>query len=444
MVLSNELHEFAEYYNGVIKKQNPYIYDMLSEEGKRMFMPKGVLSQAAEAKQKNVKYNATIGIAMENSEPMFLDSINNYFKDMSLKETFPYAPSTGIKELRELWKENIYKKNPSLKGKEISLPVTTIGLTHAVTITASLFLNADDVVLAPDMMWGNYKLILKERKKANLKTYKLFNDDFKLNIDNIRETFIKEAKANDKLFIIMNFPNNPSGYSPTIDEATEIAHIIKELPNYDCNIITIFDDAYFGLYYEDIVYKQSLFGEIACSSERILALKTDAATKEEYVWGFRVGFLTFGTKGNDLKALYEALENKASGVIRGTVSSPPNPLQQILLKGLKSHSFDSEKKQKSTIMKGRFLKVKETVVKEKYSDEWTPYPFNSGYFMCLKLKNVDAEKLREHLIDNYSLGVVSTNKTDIRVAFSCIEENSIEPVFDLIYEGIKDYRKKYQ
>jgi hypothetical protein len=32
-------------------------------------------------------------------------------------------------------------------------------------------------------MWGNYRLIIKERKKADLQQYKLFNDDYKLDVD---------------------------------------------------------------------------------------------------------------------------------------------------------------------------------------------------------------------------------------------------------------------
>ena len=35
------------------------------------------------------------------------------------------------------------------------------------------------------------------------------------------------------------------------------------------------------------------------------------------------------------------------------------------------------------------------------------YDFNSGYFMSLKLNQVDPEKLRKHLINNYSIGIIA-------------------------------------
>jgi aspartate/methionine/tyrosine aminotransferase len=440
---TKDLHNIAKELNKKIIKSNKNIYDMFSEEGIRMFMPKGVLSQTAEAKAKKVKYNATIGIATENNEPMYLSCINQYFKSITPVDTYPYAPSTGIKELREVWKDRLYEKNPSLKNKEISLPVSTIGITHSVTITSSLFINPDDTVLVPQKMWGNYNLILKERKKANLIPYNLFTDDMKLDIEGIKNTFIEKAKQNSKLLIILNFPNNPTGYTPTLDEANTIVNTIKSLPDYDCNIIVFFDDAYFGLFYEEDSYKQSMFAELANTSERILAIKGDGATKENYVWGFRIGFITFGSKTNNYNELYEALEKKASGVIRGTVSSPPKPLQQIILNSLKSQEFIPQKEQKSKLMMERYQEVKRVVNLEKYLSDWTPYPFNSGYFMCLKLKhNIDANELRLHLLNKYSLGIISTSKTDIRIAFSCLEKSSISDVFELIYSGIQDLKNK--
>ena len=89
-------------------------------------------------------------------------------------------------------------------------------------------------------------------------------------------------------------------------------------------------------------------------------------------------------------------------------------------------------------MKARALKVKEVLQNKKYDDAWTYYPFNSGYFMCLRLKSVNAEKLRLHLLDTYQVGVIAVDDTDVRIAFSCIEVDDLQELFDIIYQGIKD------
>jgi len=86
-------------------------------------------------------------------------------------------------------------------------------------------------------------------------------------------------------------------------------------------------------------------------------------------------------------------------------------------------------------MKGRALKVKAVLNDSRFADSWSYYPFNSGYFMCLKLKRVDAEPLRVHLLDKYGVGAISINKTDLRIAFSCIAEEDIAELFDLIHQA---------
>ncbi|MNO08999.1 hypothetical protein D3C81_2319410 [compost metagenome] len=52
-----------------------------------------------------------------------------------------------------------------------------------------------------------------------------------------------------------------------------------------------------------------------------------------------------------------------------------------------------------------------------------------------------AEDLRLHLIHNYGLGTIALGETDLRVAFSCIEEEQLEDLFDLVYAGIRDLEK---
>jgi hypothetical protein len=75
---------------------------------------------------------------------------------------------------------------------------------------------------------------------------------------------------------------------------------------------------------------------------------------------------------------------------------------------------------------------------QKYAAAWEYYPFNSGYFMCLRLKTVEAEPLRVHLLDRYGVGLISLGKNDLRVAFSCVEKNDLQELFDLIFKGVKD------
>jgi hypothetical protein len=65
----------ARDLNERLAKAAPEVFEMLSALGRRLYFPKGILTQGAEAKQKAHKLNATIGIATEKGEPMHLPSI---------------------------------------------------------------------------------------------------------------------------------------------------------------------------------------------------------------------------------------------------------------------------------------------------------------------------------------------------------------------------------
>jgi hypothetical protein len=84
--------------------------------------------------------------------------------------------------------------------------------------------------------------------------------------------------------------------------------------------------------------------------------------------------------------------------------------------------------------------VKRVLANLKYHDAWDLYPFNSGYFMCLRLKTVDAEPLRVHLLSKYGVGLISLGKEDLRVAFSCVEKKDVQELFDIILQGVKDLK----
>jgi hypothetical protein len=105
---------------------------------------------------------------------------------------------------------------------------------------------------------------------------------------------------------------------------------------------------------------------------------------------------------------------------------------------MQSESYRPEKLEKYSIMKERAQEVKRVLADPKYQEAWDVYPFNSGYFMCLNLKTVEAEPLRMHLLEKYGVGLISLGKTDLRVAFSCIEKEDIQELFDTVLRGVKD------
>ena len=429
------MNEIAQDLNRQIQQENPYVYELLSELGRNLYYPKGILTQSAEANQKAYRYNATIGIATENGQPMFLPSIQETLSSYTPKDLYPYAPPAGKAELRQLWREKMLHENPSLKNKSFSNPLVTNALTHGLSIVADLFINENDPLVLPDKIWGNYNLIFGVRRGAENITFPFFTQEGAFNTAGMKKALLSK-KDHGKAVLLLNFPNNPTGYTPNEQEAMEIVEALREVAEQGMNLAVVTDDAYFGLFYENSI-KESMFARIANIHPRILAIKVDGATKEDFMWGFRVGFITYASEH---PVILNALEKKTLGIIRGTISSSSHPAQTFVINALRSSEFHTEKQVKFELLKQRVLKVKQLLEQKEYHDAWDYYPFNSGYFMCLKLKGVNAEALRIHLLDHYGVGIISLGENDVRVAFSCVEEQDLEQLYDLIYQGVKDLK----
>ncbi len=435
------MNPIAAQLNAVIEKANPYISEMLSDIGKNLFFPKGILSQSAEAKEKAHRINATIGIATEKGKTMHFPSIMEPLSNIRPEESLTYAPSFGIPALRKAWQSSLFDKNPSLTGKTVSLPVVTCGITHGVSVCADMFVTPGDVVILPEMMWGNYTMILSVRKGAKIVNYETFSSSGGYNIAAFEAKLREQAETHKKIIVLLNFPHNPSGYSVTAAEADEIAKILGNIAESGVNVVAITDDSYFGLFYEDDVLKESLFARLCGVHPRLLAVKLDGATKESFVWGLRVGFITYGCKSEDLTGVYDALEKKTAGSVRGSISNASHLSQSLILRSMKSGKHDREKQEKFGILRARAAKVREVLKDAKYKDAWDVYPFNSGYFMCLKLKDTNAEKLRVHLLDTYGVGLISIGEKNLRVAFSCLEEDQVQELFDIVLKGIGELKQ---
>jgi aspartate/methionine/tyrosine aminotransferase len=315
------------------------------------------------------------------------------------------------------------------------LPVVTNALTHGLSIVSDLFADAGDAVVVPDKNWENYELTFNVRRGAEMVQYPLYDADNRFNSAGLRDALLAQ-KDRGKAIVLLNFPINPTGYTPGVEEGREIVAAIREAAEAGINVVAVTDDAYFGLFFEDSL-QESLFGQLCGLHDRVLAIKVDGATKEEYVWGFRVGFITYGGLTD---ASLSVLEQKTTGIIRATISSGPHPSQTFILRALKSDKFQAQKEQKFEIMKGRANRVKQLLDSGKYGAEWTYYPFNSGYFMCLKLIQVDAEAVRQRLLNAYGVGTIALGATDLRVAFSCIEEANLEDLFDRIHKAVLDVK----
>jgi aspartate/methionine/tyrosine aminotransferase len=405
---------------------------LLSDLGKRLYFPRGIIAQSGEARKLAHRANGTIGMAYDGGRPLILSAIAEGMPTLSAMEAVAYAPTAGVEAARTAWRDGIVKKNPSVDPQKISLPVVVPGLTAGISYIADLFLDEKSSILISDPSWDNYGLIFADRRGASVVEVPFFGNEKGLDLRSIKKALFEEAKTG-AVRVIFNFPNNPSGYSPTIAEANALIELIKDVAEKDCDVLVICDDAYFGLAYESDIYGESLFGALSQLHKRVLAVKVDGPTKEDYVWGLRMGFITFGSAGLEPQG-YDALVTKLMGAIRSSVSCSNTPAQYFMLKAQADQRTAGEKERFKEILRKRYGAVKTLVQAHENHRVLRALPFNSGYFMSFVCSNVGAERIRQELLNNYGIGTIALGDRYLRVAFSSIEEAHIEEVFKTIYE----------
>ena len=438
-----KLNPLAEQLNARLEEAAPEVLAMLSGLGRRFYFPKGILSQSAEAKQRAHTSNATIGIATEGGGPMYLPSIASHLRDLDPAEAFPYAPPAGRPGLRERWREKALAENPSLRGKSFGLPIATQAITHGLQLVGDLFVDPGDGILLPDKLWGNYRLLYEVRLGAQIETFPFYAGSG-LNTEGFQAALHEAAGKREKLIVLLNFPNNPTGYMPTAAEGEALVRALERCAAAGTKLVAVLDDAYFGLFYHlgGASMTESLFGPLTNLHPNLLAVRLDGATKELFVWGLRCGFLTVGPgRAETAKTVCEVIDAKARGAIRSGISNISQLSQSLVEKALASSCIDDERKQKLDTLCTRAEKAYEIANEPRFRESWEVYPFNSGYFMCVEAIGVDAEQVRLRMLDEFGMGVISTSPTDVRIAFSCLELEEIEPLFEALHRAIQQLRE---
>ncbi|MSQ02493.1 MAG: aminotransferase class I/II-fold pyridoxal phosphate-dependent enzyme [Myxococcales bacterium] len=387
--------------------EHPAAARLLSPLGRRAEVPLGIPQQSAQAA--GCLRQASIGqITTGDGDPLTVPAVSDHFAGLDRRVAFLYAPTAGLRPLREAWQARI-----DVPG--CSLPVVTSGMSHGLSILADLFGCPDHPLVLADPFWDNYTTIWAMRTGSELRSFPFFNAARGFNLAGLAGRL---DELTGPASLLLNFPNNPTGYTVTLGEAEALIERILAHPH---PLAVICDDAYAGLYFDPDCYGRSLFGALAARADRtrLLVCKVDGATKELVFFGGRVGFLTFGVGG----AAGEALVDKAAAILRGTISSVNAPAQAAVLAALSNPKLASQQEEVLGVLRQRY----DALTRALAAEGLDALPFNSGCFALIQLRaDQDAEQLRLRLIREQSTGVIAVPSVNaLRVAFCSIDEADI-------------------
>ena len=348
---------------------------LLSPYGKRIFFPEGIVAQSQIAAQQAWAIDATAGVAKEHGHYISLSQFDRHASLITRDQMVSYAPTAGDRKLREIWQQELHRKNPSLVPDVHTLPIITCGLTQSLSLAAELFIGPQDAVIVGEPCWDNYELIFQVKQKATVYAPSWFTPERRFTTEYLAQTL--DTISAKKVIIVVNFPHNPTGYTPTEAQLYELRDLIFGKADQGTDVIVLVDDAYFGLFHDDQAARQSFFTYLCGQHKRVLAIKCDAATKESLVWGFRIGFITYGFSPLSSEAAY-ALEQKTMGALRASVSSCSRIGQSLLLAVINDASYHEEINAAQQTIARRYAIVQKELKLHADSEVLLPYPYNSG------------------------------------------------------------------
>jgi aminotransferase len=296
------------------------------------------------------------------------------------------------------WKENIMLTN---------------GGSQAITLAyASIFNPGDELIISsPNFVSYFYcglffgvKVIEVERK-----------EDFSPNIEQIKKSITDKTKA-----ILINSPNNPTGYALKLKELQEIANIVIE---NDLYLIT--DEVYENYVFEGL--KHTSAASLNGMNERTITV--NAMSKLFSATGFRLGYVVASKKIVDLMEKYHQY----------TVAGTNHAAQYGFIEALKMdleffnkiwESFNTRR----LFVYDRLREIGFDVVK----------PLGAFYIMpSTKKFNINGTKFSQNIMKEYAVAIVpgsifgSFSDDMIRISYAS-ELRKLEEAMDRIEKFVKN------
>jgi aspartate/methionine/tyrosine aminotransferase len=415
------IHPEAQECNNRLRAVSPTVFQALSPAGLRAFSPKGIGFQAGQSK--GCRINATVGQITDGAGyPMPLAPLAEKLAGLDPRDAFLYSPITGREPVRNAWHAKHVKEDARMEA--VGLPMVTAGICHALSMAAELFFQPGDTLIIPDLHWDNYEQIFQVSLEGRFASFHFYSPSGGFNLRGLQDAL---AAAPGRAQVLLNFPSNPSGYSPTPRELAAIGGVLAEASAHR-TLVVFCDDAYHGLVFDPGATTRSLFFELLGRGPNLIPLKCDGITKELSFFGGRVGFLTFGVAKEAAALLME----KCGGLGRCRIGSPPTLSQHLAEIELADPRHEGEFERLRLVLAGRYAALKAALAVP--SRHWKVLPFNAGCFCLLELRpGLDADAVRQRLIREESVGVVSQGGRYLRVAFCSVNLESIEPLVQALH-----------
>ncbi|MGG7096044.1 pyridoxal phosphate-dependent aminotransferase [Clostridium sardiniense] len=336
-------------------------------------------------------------------------AIKNGIKKAIDENKTVYTENAGVKELRSEISNYLRKLGVNYSEEEICI---TIGGSEAILDCFMALLNEGDKVLIPTPAYPAYESVVNI-VGGKIINYKL-NEDFTVNVDNIKEKFKKEGCK----YLVLSFPTNPTGAVLDKKGRDELIDFIKSE-----DIVVITDEIYASIIYDDYYS---------------VAQESSIKEKVIYISGFSKMFSATGLRIGYI-ACHDTIMKEIMKVHQYGVSCATSIVQYGMIEGLKYSMNDV------IYMRDEFLNRKNYVVgRLRQIGFHVSEPRGAFYvFPSIKKFNLTSEEFCERLLNEKKVACVPGSAFGdggegfIRISY-CYSIEELELALNKIEEFIKN------
>ena len=388
------------------------------------------LSQiAAQAKRENPNaINATIGMFNDENDDFYtFESVRKAINEISSYDAFSYADTDGGVEFRNSVLRWVFQDELPVFLNRYSVGFSaTCGGSGAIATTLSNYLNPNEYMLVPSVMWETYITLAKEREADFLK-YDLYDSEGNFNLASIKEKILYLKEKQESIIIVINDPaHNPTGFCMKDSDYDNLVNLLNE---FDYPFLLLMDVAYFDFYDEDPTIIRKRFARLTKLGDHVLLNFAFSGSKSFGLYGLRIGAnILFSSSEQEIINFDNAITYSARANWGSSSKFGISIINKLISKY--EDEFKLEVKKVALMLQQRskaFLDSAKAVGLKHL-------PYERGFFVCIETP--DPVKLMNKL-HKYDVYVVVT-KTCIRVALCAISVNEAKVLPQIILKAINE------
>lgn len=386
-----------------------------------------IAAEAREAKKLNPNViDGTIGTLYDEDGKMLeFPSIKKIIDSLSYAEKFGYASTAGTAKFKEgIARWALMQTYEDVTKDFYYGVIPTPGGSGAIGNTIDNYANEGDSILVPNICWGPYNAMAKERG-CSVKNYELFKDG-QFNTEDFKKDALELAEKQGRVLAIINDPcQNPTGYALEDKDWDEIIECINEISK-DKTFVLLYDMAYIDYSHKGLNESREIFRKFKQFNENVMVVLAFSGSKTFSLYGLRIGAQMALTKDKEeIEYFNNANEFSARATWSNAAKMGVSLVEKLMFNDALKNEFMKELEDASNLLLDR----SKLFLKEAKECDLECYTYKSGFFITIPC---NGEKVFDRLKEN-NIFVVPL-KQGIRISLSALSKKEIANLASKIKE----------